>query len=182
MFSLTAGGQFALSLSWQPVRFTAQTASSGNEELRTDGRTNQNATSRAGDGKQSTILSQNFGDHLSGSTPFLTRHSPLEHLFLLCNFAEVNSVPERHSYGKGTCWAQTLRKSVKRSVKTAIHDKLLWRRTAVVTQSVVVNLLKPTGHVMHQQFNIQQLYVLPTLCLCVLYLSENRQRLVPLTA
>ena len=45
-----------------------------------------------------------------------------------------------------------------------------------------VNLLKPTGHVMHQQFNILQLYVLPTLYLCVLYLSENKQRLVPLTA
>ena len=44
------------------------------------------------------------------------------------------------------------------------------------------NLLKLTGHVMHQQFNIQQLYVLPTLYLCVLYLSENKQRLVPLTA
>ena len=35
---------------------------------------------------------------------------------------------------------------------------------------------------MHQQFNIQQLYVLPTLYLCVLYLPENKQRLVPLTA
>ena len=45
-----------------------------------------------------------------------------------------------------------------------------------------INLLKSTGHVMHQQFNIQQLYVLPTLYLCVLYLSENKQRLVPLTA
>jgi len=44
------------------------------------------------------------------------------------------------------------------------------------------NLIKPTGHVMHQQFNIQQLYALPTLYLCVLYLSENKQRLVPLTA
>jgi hypothetical protein len=44
------------------------------------------------------------------------------------------------------------------------------------------NLLTPTGYVMHQQFNIQQLYVLPTLYLCVLYLSENKQRLVPLTA
>ena len=44
------------------------------------------------------------------------------------------------------------------------------------------NLLKPTGHVVNQQFNIQQLYVLPTLYLCVLYLSENKQRLVPLTA
>jgi hypothetical protein len=45
-----------------------------------------------------------------------------------------------------------------------------------------LNLLKPTGHVMHQQFNVQQLYVLPTPYLCVLYLSENKQRLVPLTA
>jgi hypothetical protein len=25
------------------------------------------------------------------------------------------------------------------------------------------DLLKPTGHVMHHQFNIQQLYALPTL-------------------
>jgi len=48
---------------------------------------------------------------------------------------------------------------------------------------VSLNLLKPTGHVMHyQQFNIQQLYALPTLNLCVLYLSENEQWLVPLTA
>ena len=44
------------------------------------------------------------------------------------------------------------------------------------------NILKPAGHVMDQQFNIQQLYVLPILYLCVLYLSENKQRLVPLTA
>ena len=44
------------------------------------------------------------------------------------------------------------------------------------------NFLKPTGHVMHNQFNIQQLYALPTLYLCVLYLSENKQRLVSLTA
>ena len=45
-----------------------------------------------------------------------------------------------------------------------------------------LTILKPTGQVMHQQFNIQQLYVLPTLYLCVLYLSENKQQLVPLTA
>ena len=45
-----------------------------------------------------------------------------------------------------------------------------------------LNLLKPTGHVMRQQFNIQQLYVLSTLYLCVLYLPENKQRLVQLTA
>jgi hypothetical protein len=37
-----------------------------------------------------------------------------------------------------------------------------------------MNLLKPTGY-------IQQLYILPTLYLCVLYLSENKQWLVPFT-
>ena len=52
----------------------------------------------------------------------------------------------------------------------------------LLTNVSCVNLLQPTGYVMHQQFNIQQLYVLPTLYLCVLYLSENKQRLVPLTA
>jgi len=31
---------------------------------------------------------------------------------------------------------------------------------------------------MHHQFNIQQLYALPTLYLCVLYSSQNKQRLV----
>ena len=45
-----------------------------------------------------------------------------------------------------------------------------------------INNLKPTGHVMHHQFNIQQLYALLTPYLCVLNLSENKQRLVPLTA
>jgi hypothetical protein len=46
-----------------------------------------------------------------------------------------------------------------------------------------INLLNPTGHVIHQQFNIQQLYPLPhTLYLCVLYLSEYKERLVPLPA
>ena len=44
------------------------------------------------------------------------------------------------------------------------------------------NLLKPTSYVMHQHFNIQQLYALSALYLCVLCLSENKQRLVSLTA
>jgi len=47
---------------------------------------------------------------------------------------------------------------------------------------LIFTFLKPTGYVMHQHFDIQQLYALPTLYLCVLYLSENKQRLVPLTA
>jgi hypothetical protein len=42
-----------------------------------------------------------------------------------------------------------------------------------VRVDVYFNLLKPTGYVVHHQFNIQQLYALPTLYLCVLYLSEN---------
>ena len=44
------------------------------------------------------------------------------------------------------------------------------------------NLLKPTSYVMYQQFNIQQLYALHTVYICVLCGSENKQRLVPLTA
>jgi len=44
------------------------------------------------------------------------------------------------------------------------------------------NLLVPSCYVMHHRFNIQQLYALPTLYFCVLYLSENKQRLVPVTA
>jgi hypothetical protein len=46
----------------------------------------------------------------------------------------------------------------------------------------VVNYLMLTGYVMHHQFKIQQVCALPTVYLCVLYLSENKQRLVPLTA
>jgi len=52
----------------------------------------------------------------------------------------------------------------------------------VILRIAFFNHLQPTGYVMHHQFNIQQLYALPTLYLCVLYLSENKQRLVPLTA
>ena len=55
-------------------------------------------------------------------------------------------------------------------------------RSTALSAGFHINLLKPTGHVIHHQFNIQQLYVLSTLYLCVLYLSENKQRLVPLTA
>jgi len=44
----------------------------------------------------------------------------------------------------------------------------------VINKKKMLNLLKPTGHVMHHQFNIQQLYALPTLYLCVcIYLRTN---------
>ena len=48
-------------------------------------------------------------------------------------------------------------------------------RTGSLNKVVCASSLNPTGHVMHQQFNIQQLYALPTLYICVLYLSENKQ-------
>jgi len=39
---------------------------------------------------------------------------------------------------------------------------------------VAIKILKSAGYVMHQQFNIQQLYALPTLYLCVfIYLRTN---------
>jgi len=52
----------------------------------------------------------------------------------------------------------------------------------MITVVMNINLLQPTGYVMHHQFNIQKLYALSTLFLCVLYLSETKQRLVPLIA
>jgi hypothetical protein len=49
-----------------------------------------------------------------------------------------------------------------------------WYRTQPVSSLLCFNLLKLTGHVMHQQFNLQQLYVLPTLyyVFCI-YLRTN---------
>ena len=62
------------------------------------------------------------------------------------------------------------------------HNWTLFLYLFSLNRTEEFNLLKPTGYVMHHQFNIQQLYALPTLYLCVLYLSANKQRLVPLTA
>ena len=54
----------------------------------------------------------------------------------------------------------------------------MWKKI-VGKDGEYINLLKPAGYVKHRQFNIQQLYALPTLYLYVLYLFENKQRLVP---
>ena len=72
--------------------------------------------------------------------------------------------------------------TVKRNLRFVHNENFVLYYTqhkSTLTDSM--NLLNPTGHVIHQQFNIQQLYVLPTLYLCVLYLYENKQGLVPLT-
>ena len=38
-------------------------------------------------------------------------------------------------------------------------------------QKMLINLLNPTGYVMHQQFNIQQLYALPhTVFMCFVFI------------
>jgi hypothetical protein len=63
-----------------------------------------------------------------------------------------------------------------------LHTINLLKRGFFFTYHQAFNHLNPTGHVMHQQFNIQQLYVLPTIYIFVLYLSENKQRLVSFTA
>jgi len=71
---------------------------------------------------------------------------------------------------------------VKSSLKSDEMFTFLVVPSKVKLKSSKVNLLKPTGYVMHQQFNIQKLHALHSLHLCILYLSENKQRLVPLTA
>ena len=58
----------------------------------------------------------------------------------------------------------------------------VFKFATMYVRTEIFDPLNPTAHVMHHQFNIQQLYAVPTLYLCVLYLSENKQRLVPLTA
>ena len=46
-----------------------------------------------------------------------------------------------------------------------------------------INPLKPSGHYMYRQFNIQQFYVLLTQCVCVFLCgSQNKQPLFPYTA
>ena len=104
----------------------------------------------------------------------------LGHLILCMLLASVTCTT-LHAYKgtvsyKRTCFEEHLE----------FKSQCVWsfRLHTEVTQvgRISINPLKPAGYVMHQQFNIQQVYVLPTLYLCVLYLSENKQRLVPLTA
>ena len=87
--------------------------------------------------------------------------------------------------------SQTARRRIPQGVffiVTAMRSSVIqdYSKTGVpfsLTNSVnISNLLKPTCHVMNQQFNIKHFYALPTLYLWVLYLSENKQRLVPLRA
>ena len=102
----------------------------------------------------------------------------------LNTFYIVHSYTYNNDKEKGMYYCISMAAGAKRTGQNAtlyLHS-LCGLMLKLVVHKVTINLLKPTGHVMHQQFNIQQLHALPTLYLCVLYLSENKQRLVPLTA
>ena len=81
---------------------------------------------------------------------------------------------------KSNTLKQTLRCPAwnKLNFKITLHY-LTWYR---ITLTGMINILKPTGHVMHRHLNIQQLYPLATMYLSVLYSSENKQRVVLLRA
>ena len=71
---------------------------------------------------------------------------------------------------------------INRRMKTILRSTTLWMyyyKTGIshpthkckpTIYEVYFNLLKPTGYVMHQQFNIQQLYALPTLFMCFVFI------------
>ena len=99
-------------------------------------------------------------------------------VFFCFNYAN-SSLPSFHSYVIALNFIEySFEYSASKSFKLRFFHFMVFN-TAL--HSFII-LSKPTGYVMHHQFNIQQLYALPTLYLCVLYLSENKQRLVPLTA
>ena len=101
-------------------------------------------------------------------------------------FESISQITQRH-FPEDIAWHSREQLGVLKDVDTKLCVSYVVRNSLppdrhALCLNFYINLLKPTGHVMHQQFNIQQLYVLPTLYLFVLYLSENKQRLVPLTA
>jgi hypothetical protein len=61
-------------------------------------------------------------------------------------------------------------------------SELTLRVKAILLRGASRGGVKPTGHYMYRQFNIQQFYILLTLYLCVLCGSENKQRLFLYTA
>ena len=93
------------------------------------------------------------------------------HSMLIFHAQEYDKIDTPHQSGQIRWVAWSLEGTTKQLVNI--------RQTFKMTN--VINLLKPTGYVMHQHFKIKKLYVLPTLYLCDLYSSKNKQRLVPLT-
>jgi len=89
-------------------------------------------------------------------------------------------------YAFYSIWPRVQNSNINRQLLIKFLPKNIYRDAPASKRTpgahILINLSKPTGYVMHHQFNIQQLYALPTLNLFVLYLSQNKQRLVSLTA
>jgi hypothetical protein len=49
----------------------------------------------------------------------------------------------------------------------------------LTSQTLTFNLLKPSDNFTYDQVDIKKFYVVPTLRLCVLYGSQNKQQLLP---
>ena len=62
-------------------------------------------------------------------------------------------------------------RNLKNKIKN-VHG-LRWNKKNEKDWTSCFNLLKPAGYMMHQQFNIQQLYALPTLYLCFVFIWEQ---------
>ena len=81
---------------------------------------------------------------------------------------ERDPVPivQEAGWAPGLVWtgAENLAHTGIRSPYRPARSELLYR-----LPQHYINLLKPTGHVTRQQFNIQQLYVLTTLYLCFVF-------------
>jgi len=63
-----------------------------------------------------------------------------------------------------------------------VKERLFQFQSLIRPSECRIHPLEPNGHYMYHQFNIQQFYVLPTQCFCVLCGSENKQRLFHCTA
>jgi len=70
-----------------------------------------------------------------------------------------------------------LQVKVKLTLEQTTNDRRGRRGKAIL----FLNLLKPTGYVMNRHFNIKHFYILPTLYLCVLYLSQQTATSAPYT-
>jgi len=95
---------------------------------------------------------------------------------------QASCLPQRRRRSKTTvflkCLGQEMAKFIShKSSVCQVHGKLHLRARLYSLRNNLLLVKRCTN-----RFNNQQLYALPTLYLCVLYLSENKEWLVPLTA
>ena len=101
-----------------------------------------------------------------------------ERSFLISNRVIQIDTPVSH-VGKGRTVSRIFRLFRFFTKTTGEKTNNAWKEVVVA----YFNPSKPNGNYTYRQFNIQQFYVLPhSVYLCVLYRSENKQRLFPFTA